>query len=190
MSTSEATPSTFQHPWVGKLITEQKDQIEVISDYAQYTIDWQQDIDNRMSKTPLISMDTESKKGHSLPFPVQIAFAHSPYVLVFKLDDLKGQNPSATTVVDLLPTHLVQHLQISCTHVLVCGDESQPFGTFHGVDIQRLFILYKETFFYHDERNRKDYDKTGLAIIGMIAGDYTHKPIDKDTDKDWFAHLI
>ncbi len=123
-----------------------------------------------MHETPLISRNTESRKGEPLPYTVQVAFAHSLQVFIFRLDELKKEHPEANSVLELLPLHLNRHLRSAETIVLVSGNEAKYFGSVQCTDIQSIFVRYRSTFSFHDDRVAlKDHGKTGLAIFSMVA---------------------
>ncbi len=49
---------------------------------------------------------------------------------------------------------------------------------------------HRASFKYsHPQVKILDGAKTGLAMISMVANDYTHKPIKKKVTERWFAHL-
>ncbi len=58
-------------------------------------------------------------------------------------------------------------------------------------DIQDLFQRYGAALTFSDPRvQTMDGEKTSLALIGMVANDYTHKPLKKYLAKCWFTHLL
>ena len=57
-------------------------------------------------------------------------------------------------------------------------------------DIQELMYSHCSSFKYsHPQVKILDGAKTGLAMMSMVANDYTHKPIKKKVAERWFAHL-
>ncbi len=177
-------------PWLDKLTSGQQTRVKEISGYSQYE-GWKWRVDFWMRETPLVSLDTESRKGETLPYTVQVAFAHSLQVLIFRLDKLKRERPEADSVLELLPIHLVRHLRSARTIVLVSEDETKYLDSVQCTDIKSIFIRYRSTFSFHDDRVAlKDCGQSGPAIISMVANDYSHKPMSRELAKRWFSHLV
>ncbi len=93
---------------------------------------------------------------------------------------------------DLLPSHLACYLCHLDTCTLVSGiAEEEYFLGVYWYDIQELMLYFHPSFEYSDPQVQiLDREKTGLSPIGMVANDYTHKPIKKNVAKCWFTHLI
>ncbi len=183
-------------PWLDRLTLRQRARVVEIDSHAQYD-DWAAAVDEWMDAWPLLSLDTESAIGNPLPSTVQVAFGRSMWAIVFRVDSLHaekeawGMNYDDVTLLDILPARFVRWLCSTNIFVLVSGGAEEEY--FPGVDVydvQELMYSHRSSFEYSNPQVKiLDGAKTGLAILGMVANDYTHKPIKKKVAKCWFAHL-
>ncbi len=92
---------------------------------------------------------------------------------------------------DILPACFVRWLYSTNSFILVSGaNEEEYFPGVDTYDIQDLMYSHRSSFKYSNPRvSVLDGTKTGLAILGMVANGYTHKPIKKKVAECWFAHL-
>ncbi len=185
-------------PWLDKLTLHQKARVVEIKSYAQYDNDWASLVDEWMDTWPLLSLDTESAIGSPLPSTVQVTFGRSMWAIILCVDSLCAERRAwepaddDITLMEILPSRLVRWLRHSNSYILVSGAAKEAY--FPGVssyDIQDLMYNHCSSFKYSDPQVQVlDCAKTGLAIIGMVASGYTHKPIKKKVAQRWFTHLM
>ncbi len=184
-------------PWLDKLTLRQKARVVEIESYTQYE-DWASLVDEWMTAWPLLSLDTESAIGNPLLSTVQVAFGRSMWAFIFRMDSLRkeqrawGLDNDDATLMDILPSHFAQWLCHSNSFILVSGAAEEAY--FPGVksyDVQSLMYDFSSSFEYSEPQVQiLDSAKTGLDIIGMVANDYTHKPIKKKVAQCWFTHIM
>ena len=183
-------------PWLDRLTLCQKARVVEIDSHAQYD-DWAAAVDEWMDAWPLLSLDTESAIGNSLPSTVQVAFGRSMWAIIFRVDSLHaekeawGMNYDDVTLLDILPARFVRWLCSTNIFVLVSGGaEAEYFPGVDVYDVQELMYSHRASFKYSNPQVKVlDDAKTGLAILGMVANGYTHKPIKKKVAERWFTHL-
>ncbi len=78
------------------------------------------------------------------------------------------------------------HLLDARTPVLVSGaGEAYHFGPIHMINMQHLFMLNRDRFYYADATVPERHGGTsGVAIISMIVNGYCHKPMKESLAKD------
>ncbi len=183
-------------PWLDKLTLRQKARVVEIDSHAQYD-DWAAAVDGWMDAWPLLSLDTESAIRNPLPSTVQVAFGHSMWAIIFRVDSLRAEKEAwgvndDITLMDILPVRFVRWLYNTNAFILVSGGAEKEY--FPGVDmydVQELMYSHHSSFKYSNPQVKiLDSAKTGLAIMSMVANGYTHKPIKKKVAKCWFTHLV
>ncbi len=184
-------------PWLDKLTLHQRARVVKIDSHIQYN-NWAAVVDEWMDVWPLLSWDTESAIGNPLPSTVQVAFEQSIRAIIFRMDSLRaekeawGMDYDDVTLMDILPACFVRWLYNTNTFILVSGaNEEEYFPGVDTYDIQDLMYSHRSSFKYSNPRVEVlDSAKTGLAIMSMVANEYTHKPIKKKVAERWFTHLM